>query len=183
MYIFGYGSLMNSASRKLTGQTGRTYPVVAHGLIRYWGKIDDSYILSPLVVNKGEGQVNGVLLEIDDAALLDFDRRERGYHRIQISAAQIDSDFELASDAVIWVYVKDQPEPPCSLSPIMQSYVDTVLAGCLEVSESFAKHFVDHTIGWHFPMENDREQPKYGNLAGVEAAHHSQIDALIASVR
>ncbi len=53
MYIFGYGSLINSASRQLTGQTGRAIPVVAHGLVRYWGKIDESYILSPLVVNEG----------------------------------------------------------------------------------------------------------------------------------
>ena len=31
MYIFGYGSLINSASRKLTGQTGEAIPVIAHG--------------------------------------------------------------------------------------------------------------------------------------------------------
>ena len=35
MYIFGYGSLINSASRKLTGQTGEAIPVIAHGLVRY----------------------------------------------------------------------------------------------------------------------------------------------------
>lgn len=69
MYIFGYGSLINAASRQLTGQTGEAIPVIAHGLVRYWGKVDDSYILSPLVVNRGESQVNGVLLEIDDRAL------------------------------------------------------------------------------------------------------------------
>ncbi|CSI75878.1 Uncharacterised protein [Vibrio cholerae] len=27
MYIFGYGSLINSASRRLTGQTGRAIPL------------------------------------------------------------------------------------------------------------------------------------------------------------
>ena len=26
-------------SRKLTGQTGEAIPVIAHGLVRYWGKI------------------------------------------------------------------------------------------------------------------------------------------------
>ncbi len=72
MYIFGYGSLINAASRQLTGQTGEAIPVIAHGLVRYWGKVDDSYILSPLVVNRGESQVNGVLLEIDDRALAEF---------------------------------------------------------------------------------------------------------------
>ncbi|MEZ8823535.1 gamma-glutamylcyclotransferase family protein [Vibrio amylolyticus] len=194
MYIFGYGSLMNSASRKLTGQTGETIPAVVTGLVRYWGKIDDSYILSPLVVNLGEGQVNGVLLKIDAQALADFDHRERGYHRVQLAPSQINvSDISplqashdktslLQSDDVIWVYVKDEPEPPCSLSPIMQTYIDTVLAGCLEISESFAQHFIEHTVGWHFPVENDRESPKYGNLAGVNAHHQKTIDTLLSGV-
>lgn len=179
MYIFGYGSLINAASRKLTGQTGKATPAIAHGLVRYWGKIDDSYTLSPLVVNKGEGQVNGVLLEVDDAALAEFDRRERGYHRIPVEPKQIETDQPFNRDHAIWVYVKDAPLPPCANTPIMQSYVDTVLAGCLEVSHAFAEHFVRHTVGWHHAKENDRHQPKYGNLAGVEDHHYAVIDSLL----
>ncbi|HAS6236634.1 TPA: gamma-glutamylcyclotransferase [Vibrio vulnificus] len=179
MYIFGYGSLINAASRQLTGQTGEAIPVIAHGLVRYWGKVDDSYILSPLVVNRGESQVNGVLLEIDDRALAEFDRRERGYHRIEITPDQIETDHSFNRAHPIWVYVKDDPQPPCPSSPIMQTYVDTVLAGCLEISEAFAQHFVQYTVGWHFPKEDDRHAPKYGNLAGVESHHYPLIDALI----
>ncbi len=147
--------------------------------MRYWGKVDDSYILSPLVVNEGEGQVNGVLLEVNHQALTEFDRRERGYHRIQIRPEQIETDISFNPDHEIWVYVKSDPLPPCTLSPIMQSYVDTVLAGCLEVSHAFAEHFVRHTIGWQHAKENDRHQPKYGNLAGVQDHHYELIDNLI----
>lgn len=166
MYIFGYGSLINAASRKLTGQTGEAIPVIAHGLVRYWGKVDDSYILSPLVVNEGEGQVNGVLLEVDDQALADFDRRERGYHRIQIRPDQIETEATFNSEHSIWVYVKNDPLPPCSLSPIMQSYVDTVLAGCLEVSHAFAEHFVRHTVGWHHAKEKRPPPAQIRQLSG-----------------
>ncbi|EKO3444763.1 TPA: gamma-glutamylcyclotransferase family protein [Vibrio fluvialis] len=183
MYIFGYGSLMNSASRQLTGNTGKAQPATVHGLVRYWGKIDDSYVISPLVVNPGEGQVNGVLLEIDETALAEFDRRERGYQRIALTAEQIETEAEFDREREIWVYVTEQHQPPCERSPIVQTYVDTVLAGCLEVSEAFARHFVEHTVGWHHPLENDRHAPKYGNLAGVSPAHHSVIDDLIANVR
>lgn len=182
-YIFGYGSLMNSASRQLTGQTSTAIPTIVTGFKRYWGKIDSSYTISPLVVDKGEGLVNGVLLQVDDAELAEFDIRERGYHRVLIPALQIDCDHELEKDAQVWVYIKDSPEPPCHLSPIVQTYVDTVLAGCLEVSEQFAKQFVEHTFGWNFPLENDRHAPKYGNLAGVTPEHHEQIDALLSSAR
>ncbi len=180
MYIFGYGSLINSASRKLTGQTGAAIPVIAHGLVRSWGKIDDSYILSPLIVKEGVGQVNGVLLEVDEAALAEFDRRERGYHRIQLRPEQIDTDLPFNREHPIWVYVNDKPLPPCSNTPIVQSYVDTVMAGCLEVSYGFAEQFVQHTVGWHHAKDNDRHEPKYGNLAGVDDHHYELIDALIA---
>ena len=71
MYIFGYGSLMNSASRQLTGQTGQAIPVIVQGLVRHWGKIDDSYIMSPLVVQRGDSEVNGVLLHVSDTELPD----------------------------------------------------------------------------------------------------------------
>jgi len=183
MYIFGYGSLMNSASRQRTGQTGQAIPVIAHGLVRYWGKVNGSYALSPLVVNQGDGQVNGVLLEVDELALADFDRREHGYQRIEIATNQIESEQAIDTSRTIWVYVRENPEPPCLNMPIMQTYVDTVLAGCLEVSEEFAHHFVKHTIGWHHPLENDRQQPKYGNMAGVNEHHHPVIDAMVALAR
>ncbi len=85
---------------------GEAIPVIAHGLVRYWGKIDDSYTLSPLVVNQGNGQVNGVLLEVNEEALAEFDRRERGYHRIQIQPDQIETDANFNQGHEIWVYVK-----------------------------------------------------------------------------
>lgn len=182
-YIFGYGSLMNSASRQLTGQTATAISATVEGFRRYWGKIDESYTLSPLVVDKGKGYVNGVLLQVTDAGLQEFDIRERGYHRVLIPATQLESALELTDHDQVWLYIKDSPEPPCSLSPIMQTYVDTVLVGCLEISEQFAKQFIEQTIGWHFPLENDRHEPKYGNLAGVKPEHHNKIDALVAEAR
>lgn len=182
-YIFGYGSLMNSASRQLTGKTAPAIPSVVHGFKRYWGKVDDSYTLSPLVVDRGEGLVNGVLLAISPGEISEFDRRERGYHRVAIPHANIETTQSLTREDSVWVYIKDAPEPPCSLMPIMQTYVDTVLAGCLEISENFAEQFIHSTFGWHHPLENDRHQPKYGNLAGVTQAHHPHIDALVAIVR
>lgn len=182
-YIFGYGSLMNSASRRLTGKTAEAIPAVVNGFKRYWGKVDDSYILSPLVVDKGEGSVNGVLLQVNDQELAEFDIRERGYQRVEVMHSQLEKCHTLLPNDEVWVYIKDNPEPPCDLSPIMQTYVDTVLAGCLEISEQFARQFIEQTIGWHFPVENDRHQPKYGNLAGVSAEHYSQIDALLIQAR
>lgn len=179
MYIFGYGSLINAASRQLTGQTGAAIPVIAKGLVRYWGKIDDSYIMSPLVVNQGNGEVTGVLLEVSPEELVEFDRREAGYQRVVLDASQISSDHAFDNSQPIWVYVTQYHLPPCEHSPIVQSYVDTVLTGCLEISEQFARHFIANTVGWQFPYENDRLSPKYARMAGVSAQHQTWIDALL----
>lgn len=81
------------------------------------------------------------------------------------------------------MYVKDEVAPPCTNAPIMQSYVDTVLAGCLSISTQFAEHFMQSTLGWHHPLENDRQQPKYRRIAGVENQHISLIDNLVDSAR
>ncbi|CCN83129.1 putative BtrG-like domain protein [Vibrio nigripulchritudo SFn27] len=183
MYIFGYGSLINPESRKLTGQTGDAFPAIVNGFDRHWSKVDGSYQISPLVVTSGKGSVNGVLIEIDDHELLEFDKREAGYHCIKVVVSQIESDTVIDASADVWMYVKDETASPCVNAPIMQSYVDTVLAGCLSISSQFAERFVQSTLGWHHPLENDRHQPKYGRIAGVKAHHLSLIDDLIASVR
>ncbi|RQW63104.1 gamma-glutamylcyclotransferase family protein [Vibrio viridaestus] len=179
MYIFGYGSLMNSSSRKLTGQTGEAIPAIVSGLVRYWGKVDDSYSASPLVSDIGEGIVNGVLLEISPSDLIDFDSRERGYKRIKLLAEQIETAEPINESSEVWVYVKENPEPPCEDMPVLQTYIDTVLSGCLEISEEFAHLFIKHTEGWTYPIFNDRHQPRYGNYAGISAAHESLIDKLL----
>lgn len=181
MYIFGYGSLLNSASRRLTGHTGDAIPALAHGLVRYWSLIDDSYTLSPLAVNLGEGQVNGVLLKVDEVALKEFDVREAGYHRIKLPSENIECFGQFNTRETIWVYITPHISAPTIESPIVQSYVDTVISGCLEVSENFAKHFIEHTVGWHHPMENDRNQPKYSRTVQINREHHAVIDSLLAS--
>jgi len=184
MYIFGYGSLINSYSRQLTGQTGEAIPVIVKGMQRCWGKVDGSYQIAPLVAEVGDGCCNGVLVRLNDNALQDFDRREKGYHRIELDPTSVIADCDtLIIKEPIWVYVKSNPKPPCQFQPIMQTYVDTVLAGCLSISEPFAKTFVETTSGWHHPFENDRQQPKYGNLAGVLDEYLPAIDTLIKQVR
>ncbi|CAH0541168.1 gamma-glutamylcyclotransferase family protein [Vibrio marisflavi] len=182
MYIFGYGSLMNSESRRLTGKTGPAIPAFVNGLVRHWGKLEHSTTLSPLIVVPGNGKVNGVLIEVEEAELSYFDQRESGYDRIEILPNQIDTEHTFNQQAPIWVYVKENHQPPCEVIPIMQSYVDTVIAGCLDISEHFAEQFIQHTMGWHYPLENDRLVPKYDNLAGVQAHHKLIIDVMLANV-
>ncbi len=183
MYIFGYGSLINSASRLLTGQTGNAYPATVSGFNRHWSKVDTSYKISPLVATSGKGTVNGVLIEIDATELSRFDKREAGYQRMLIPTSQLDSEHPFNTGVDVWIYVKEHTLPPCREIPIMQSYVDTVLAGCLSISLQFTEHFMLSTLGWDHPIENDRLHPKYGRFTGIQDHQISVIDNLIAAKR
>lgn len=179
MYIFGYGSLINAASRALTGQTGKAIPATIHGFIRHWSMIDESYRLAPLAVNHGDGQVNGVLLEIDEHELKHFDAREAGYHRTEVDPSLVECATLFDPSRPIWLYITDKAIAPTHQAPIVQSYVDTVLAGCLEISQQFANHFLTHTQGWQHAWENDRLQPKYPRGANIARDQQEQIDRLL----
>jgi len=47
--------------------------------------------MSALAIIKDKNySCNGVLLEVDDEQLLSFDRRENGYHRVEILKCELD---------------------------------------------------------------------------------------------
>lgn len=54
----------------------------------------------------------------------------------------------------IWVYIQENPIPPTEEFPIVQSYVDTIIQGCLQISKEFASEFILTTKGWS-PEELD----------------------------
>ncbi len=180
-YIFGYGSLINAYSRQRTGTTGDAIPVLVEGLQRHWGMIEGSYPISPLVVVQGKGQCNGVLIEVDAVTLAEFDKREHGYQRVNIQWDNITfvSNKPSVITGTVWVYINNDFCSPCSQKPIIQSYIDTVLAGCLSISPQFAELFMLTTQGWQYAYENDRHQPKYGNLAHVFEQDKNTIDQLV----
>lgn len=179
MYIFGYGSLINEASRQLTGETGNAYPALVKGLERHWSKVDSAKI-SPLVVREGAGACNGVLIQVSEEKLSVFDQREAGYRRVELSReriALIDNTFAL--NGPVYVYVTDEVVEPCHINPIAQTYIDTVMAGCLRYSADFARSFIETTKGWHFPIIDDRQSPLYPRLAGVKDDDRDIIDSLM----
>mmetsp|Transcript_5978 Transcript_5978/g.7758 ORF Transcript_5978/g.7758 Transcript_5978/m.7758 type:complete len:255 (-) Transcript_5978:13-777(-) len=50
----------------------------------------------------------------------------------------------------VWVYIPKQTKAPTKDHPIVQSYVDTILRGCMEMGgEAFAEEFLKTTAGWH----------------------------------
>ena len=116
----------------------------------------------------------GVLVPVDDTELAQFDKREKGYDRVPLYLGDVEAvpfldqasyydDDESGSHKVflqakqqqqqgggvkIWMYMQRELAPPAADAPIAQSYVDTILRGCLTISEDFAHQFLRHTKGW-----------------------------------
>ncbi|KAG7354497.1 hypothetical protein IV203_003853 [Nitzschia inconspicua] len=117
----------------------------------------------------------GILIEVFGDELEALDKREYGYVRELVSPERItrvdellqtqkqpdpykgtflDTEENLAVKTYVWVYVPEDSftNQPSAEFPILQSYVDICMRGCLAISSSFLREFLSTTRGWH-PME------------------------------
>jgi hypothetical protein len=58
----------------------------------------------------------------------------------------------------VWVYVPQTSMAPSPQYPIVQSYVDTIVRGCLEYDEQMAMEFLTTTLGW-YPSHTEHHLP------------------------
>jgi hypothetical protein len=122
--------------------------------------------------------INGVLFQVPHAMIPGFDRREVGYERLRIPldflrfdpqsghdvANNEDHDSpllchqQLNTNSRLWLYVPlpSSSKPADENHPLLQSYVDTVLQGCLSWGgEEMADTFIQTTGGWSTYFLND----------------------------
>jgi len=162
-WIFGYGSLINKGSRNKTGQSGQAIPVNVKGIKRQWNLVVNNSTAVGAIYFP-EGICNGVIYHVEENEIPKFDKREIpfGYSRIKLNKRTITPllGFKVP-DGTVWAYVANNPGKPSLESPIIQSYVDVILTGCLEYSEQFARDFVKNTEFWDYPWINDRKNPRY----------------------
>lgn len=173
-YIIGYGSLMQDESRKRSSpQAGEAHPIELQGYRRGWFSRGSS--LGPSTTFLGAVQdaashLTAVVYEVDPAEVLATDKRERSYCRAAVPASQVKPlgpVFQLAPDAQAWIYVSRGPsiQLPSAKFPIVQSYVDVFVSGCLEQEErsgvaGFARECILTTSGWSEHWVNDRLYPR-----------------------
>lgn len=179
-FIFGYGSLIETESRLRDAPKAKVaFPAVAHGFQRGWcARMPETLAsISPTYLGcfpKDDASINGVIYQVTEAELEATDKREKGYKRKQV--LHIDEYYPVTeSGDVVWIYVNDfediLPPPtvfPTKEFPIVQSYVDICINGCIEIENSFPKAkednftvgFIHSTIGWNEFWANDRIYPR-----------------------
>ncbi|MFC1587811.1 gamma-glutamylcyclotransferase family protein [Planctomycetota bacterium] len=181
--IFGYGSLICQQSRDNTGDSGRSIPARLKGFKRGWlVNIPSSGMTAAGVVPETGAYCNGVLFSLPPGELQKYDARELagGYKRLELNGNDI---TVLADDTVIpagtvWIYTALHPSKPCDNCPLVQSYVDVILNGCLAVSREFATEFINTTTAWEGLWLNDRNDPRY--VRAMPDPPTGIIDALLA---
>ena len=192
-FIFGYGSLINSASRNSTAD--KPVPAIpvrvsaAFGFIRTWNDRSLSGFTALGLRRPGPGEdamtINGVLYPAEGNDLSAFDAREKGYVRVEVPRQDVESiSWEgLAFQGNIWVYVPDRPgrepgvdlPPPDVEYPLLQSYIDVVVEGGLEYGPDFAREIIETTKDWSKYWLNDRQ------LARRPNTHYAAVDELLSA--
>jgi hypothetical protein len=174
-FIFGYGSLINTASRNATASAPiPAIPVrvsAALGYVRTWNDRSPSGFTALGLRKPRAGEsattINGVIYPVDGDDMSKFDVREEGYARVEIPHEDIEAVSWQSAPAAghIWVYVPvrpgevpgvDLPEPDAAF-PMLESYIDIVLEGGLEYGPDFAREIIETTADWSPFWLNDRE--------------------------
>ncbi len=172
-YIFGYGSLIQIESRMRTvPKAFAASPAIVKGISRGWYYQAASFSLNPTylgaVVNEN-ATTNGVIYPVSDEELLATDARESDYTRTLFprSAITMLDGSPAPPPGEYYFYASKSKKMVNAEHPIVQSYVDLCMDGCLEVEAmyplardaGFAEKFVKTCTDWKTPWINDRIFP------------------------
>lgn len=179
-YIFGYGSLIDAESRAKTGFAGKGFPVRVQGIQRAWCQTSLQFRMATVGIHFQEGfSCNGVLFPILAHELPLFDQREANYDRKSLPLSAVEFlENQPPLPGKIWMYIPKKSSVPSPTCPLVQSYIDVCLSGCLEIGEAFAKEFIETTDLWSSHWLNDRQRPHYPRFMET-LPWQEKIDALL----
>lgn len=173
--------------------TGESVPIRVNGFERSWTCNGESVGFSTTYLGVDESSnksahLNAVYFKIYFAETLhNYDAREKFYCRKEVLRSDIklvtSNTRHCLTNGQYWIYVTRPKyrKSPTEEYPIVQSYADTFLSGCLELEtnhtlDGFADECVHTTSGWDTSWVNDRIYPRrpflYQKMAG-------QIDGLL----
>jgi hypothetical protein len=194
-YIFGYGSLIQRESRTRTVPSAfAAWPAVVKGISRGWYYQSPSPSLNPTylgAVDDPLATTNGVLYKVTDSEFDETQRRESDYIATKIEPSQITmlDGRPTPPEGEIWYFAQNLKTKKLAdaAHPIVQSYVDICVDGCLELealyplamTANFAEQFIRTCTDWKTPWMNDRIYPWRPFIYMPRA---SQIDGLLRKV-
>ncbi|HWE85370.1 MAG TPA: gamma-glutamylcyclotransferase family protein [Terracidiphilus sp.] len=174
-FIFGYGSLLERASRTRTNPEAlAAWPARVTGYRRGWFHRFADNVGSTCTylgaTAEDAATINGVIYKVND-----FEKtkdRETGYTATLVSGKieMLDGGAPWSGEAV-WLFVSNakdisETKEPTPEFPMVESYVDICVNGCLEIealyrtAPGFTQEFIRTTSGWNQYWINDRLYPR-----------------------
>ena len=179
-YVFGYGSLLERESRTRTNPDAvGAWPARVSGYQRGWFHQFADNVGSTCTYLGAENvkgkTINGVVYAVNDIEATK--QRETGYTAVALAADDIvmldgGEPLKIGTDANVYIFVSNpesisKTKAPTPTFPIVQSYVDICINGCLElealyrgVEGEFTQEFIRTTSGWNANWVNDRIYPR-----------------------
>ena len=186
---FGYGSLVNRETRPVLEEAFRARLT---GWERHWAhRVSDDATarhctsLSARPATTAATAIDGVVVLIEESELPSLDLRESGYFRQTIPAAAFDIEADLPVEEVaIYQSLPENFAPANEDFPILQSYIDCVMAGYARLFDTHGlNEFMRTTIGWSGDILNDRAQPHYPRAVSLSDAQKTEYELLMKQYR
>ncbi len=193
---FGYGSLVNRDTRPVNEQAA---PATLYGWGRVWGhrvapvisqlnpdglgccSLSVEQLTKPAAARLQQPFIRGVVVTMPASELEALNQREAGYDRVEVPASHFDLPAHVQAESIL-VYVSNEQHQGVANPqyPILQSYIDCVLAGYKQLfSHSGMLEFIDYTKGWGGVIENDRQRPRYPRAVSLEPDQLDEFDAVV----
>ncbi|MCV0429392.1 MAG: gamma-glutamylcyclotransferase [Roseibium sp.] len=163
---FGYGSLVNVDT---IPENTEVTPGRLDGWVREWkvcGEGANGRGRCALSVRKKDGvEIRGVMAREPRTRLAELEQREKRYFKVEDIGTSFRCEAEGIPGPEELFLFKASPEHRrwgSETHPILQSYLDCVLAGFFRLwGEEGIDHFLQTTDGWHVPVLKDRTSPHY----------------------
>lgn len=188
MNYFGYGSLVNRETRPLAEKFA---PASVSGWQRIWGhRVSDACAAQVAGTPRVRGysvlsvqpaarcSIDGVMVPISAIDLPALDARERGYARHTVTS------IKSTDPVAMYVSLSEHVAMASTDYPLLQSYVDCVLAGFLAVfGWEGVDRFFATTAGWAAPVLADRHSPLYARAVHLPEDLTANFDERIVAAR
>ena len=179
--FFGFGSLVNTATHKYETLT----PARVDGWARAWvhNELYEHALLS--VIPEPDTQIHGLMAKVPSDDWAELDLRETGYTRHALPAGVWNADTTAVpiTQTDVQMYISNDNAPPSAATPILWSYLETVLFGYYQVFGSVGvETFMATTRQWTDVLD-DRKNPLYPRYKPVtEGAAAAVVIPVIAGL-
>lgn len=189
-YVIGYGSLMNKDSRQITvPQATYAAPVLVKNFERLWAsRGNKSRATFLLAVPNKDYTMNAIYYKASASDIAATDLREASYCRVKIPNKDIiPLGVKSLPKGDYWMYVKDfkDAEFPTRDFPILQTYADVFMTGCLQTQAEFnlteyGNLCFNTTYNWDLAnWLYDRSNPRYSRYSKDTEKYRTRIDKII----